>query len=100
MRLIPKEYEKPITQTQSINGLLCGFYDIIEGNFLASSFPCGGGLTALVASRLMLEQGILHRDLSEFNMLLYPQWGDAGKEAKIMEGVPPLIRDLLSDVPR
>ena len=100
MRLIPKEYGKAITQTQSINGLLCGFYDIIEGNPPASSFPCGCGLTALVASRLMLKQGTLHRDLSEFNMLLYPQWGDTGKEAKIMEGVPPLIRDLLSDVPR
>ena len=48
----------------------------------------------------MLQQGILHRDLSEFNMLLYPQRGDTGKEAKIMEGVPPLIHDLLSDVPR
>ena len=99
MRLVPKECGKPITQAQSVNGLLCGFYDIIEGRPLVSSAR-GGGLTALVASRLMLKQGILHRDLSEFNMLLYPQWGDTGKEAKIMEGVPPLIRDLLSDMSR
>ena len=100
VRLVLWDCGKPMIQARSVNDLLCGFYDIIEGNFLASSSQCGGGLTALVASRLMLEQGILHGDLSEFNMLLYPQWGDTGKEAKIMEGAPPLIRDPLSDVSR
>ena len=57
-------------------------------------------LTASEASRLMLKRGVLHRDLSEFNMLLYPEWGDTGVEAEMMKGVPPLIRDLLSDIPR
>ena len=37
------------------------------------------------ASRLMLKRGVLHRDLSEFNMLLYPEWGDTGMEAEMMK---------------
>ena len=98
VRLVLWDYGKPMIQARSVNDLLCGFYDIIEGNFLASSSPRGVVLTTLVASRLMLEQDILHRDLSEFNMLLYPQWGDTGKHVEIMEGVPPLINELLSDV--
>ena len=57
-------------------------------------------LIASEASRLMLKRGVLHRDLSEFNMLLYPEWGDTGVEAEMMKGAPPLIRDLLSDIPR
>ena len=46
----------------------------------------------------MLQQGILRRDLSEFNILLYSQWDDTGMDANIIEGVPPLIHDLLPDV--
>ena len=57
-------------------------------------------LIASEASRLMLKRGVLHRDLSEFNMLLYPEWGDTGVEDEVMDSVPPLIHDLLSDTPR
>ena len=100
VRLVLWDYGQPMVSAKFVNDLLCGFYDIIEGMFSATRSHQCNTLIASEASRLMLKRGILHRDLSAFNMLLYPEWGDTGVEVKMMDGIPPLIHDLLSDVPR
>ena len=48
---------------------------------------------------MLMKRDVLHRDMSKFNILMYPRWSTKTK-TQMMLNAPPLIRDLLSDEPR
>ena len=65
---------------------LCDFASFLMGNMLAHR-------------TMLVERRVLHRDMSEFNILIYPEWSpDTG--TKVMDNAPPMIHDLLADKPR
>ncbi len=44
---------------------------------------------------IYLQRGVLHRDMSANNILMYPCCAD-NKDRKALESAPPLIQDILS----
>ena len=48
---------------------------------------------------MFTKRNILHRDMSKFNILIYPQWSEK-TNGQIMQDAPPFIYDLLAEEPR
>ena len=51
--------------------------------------------TCAVDRVLAMERKVLHRDLSLYNILMYPEWGKF-EESRFIEPRPPLIDDVLA----
>ena len=49
----------------------------------------------LVHRTIAKQRNVLHRDMSFFNILIYPKWGDFDR-LKFIEDRPPLIKDVLA----
>ena len=43
------------------------------------------------------QRRVLHRDMSAYNILIYPQWPKI-KDRKVIESAPPFIRDILDGI--
>ena len=59
-------------------------------------FETDNSLPHLSVHRTLLKEcGVLHRDMSIYNILMYPKWAKLEKR-KVLEKAPPLIQDILS----
>lgn len=55
-------------------------------------------LSYFIAHRTIYTQRrVLHRDMSAYNILIYPQWPKI-KDRKVLESAPPFIRDIMNGI--
>lgn len=101
VRMVMWDYGEPLENARSVNDLLCCFYDAIEGTLVDHVILSSWLITPCVAvHRIMFtKRNILHRDMSKFNILIYPRWSEK-TNGQIMQGAPPFIYDLLAEEPR
>ena len=99
VRLVLYDSGEPLEAAKSVNDLLRCFYDAIEGAVLRHVLFIYLLTPAKVHRILLVERRVLHRDMSKFNILIYPRWSTK-TGSKVMEGAPPLIDDILADEPR
>ncbi|KAI0772854.1 hypothetical protein BD413DRAFT_35975 [Trametes elegans] len=77
-RLVLIDVGEDLRDAKSVNDLLMTMYDALE-----------------VHRTLAQECHVLHRDMSLYNILMYPQWGKT-QNSKILKNAPPLIEDILA----
>ncbi|RPD61718.1 hypothetical protein L227DRAFT_610175 [Lentinus tigrinus ALCF2SS1-6] len=80
-RLVLLDYGSHLFTSRSVNDLLRAFYDVLE------------------VHRTLIKKGILHRDMSIYNILIYPRWRKLPGR-RMMKDPPPLIQDVLSGILR
>ncbi|KAI0752692.1 hypothetical protein C8Q80DRAFT_1147700 [Daedaleopsis nitida] len=76
-RLALHDYGERLLKATSLNDLLEAVYDALE-----------------VHRTLLRQRRVLHRDMSIYNILMYPQWKDV-KGRQVADDAPPMIDDVL-----
>ncbi|KAI0681725.1 hypothetical protein C8Q76DRAFT_764007 [Earliella scabrosa] len=76
-RLVIADVGEDLLQAKSVNDLLMAIYDVLE-----------------VHRTIAQRRNVLHRDMSIYNILLYPKWGQCDR-TEFIEDRPPLIKDIL-----
>ena len=98
-RMALYDYGYSLLTARSVNALLRGFYDALEGT-CSPQCPCAALMAHnTVVHRTLMKRGILHRDMSINNILIRPVWRDLAR-TRVMKDPPPLIEDVLSGVLR
>ena len=83
-------------KAKTVQDLLMAVYDTLEGtcNSVIEFFSVV--LTPAVVHRSQLHlRNVLHRDMSSYNILMYPIWGDV-EGRNVNPNLPPMIQDVLA----
>ena len=83
-------------KARSVQDLLMAAYDTLEGTHGSILNLFDALLTLAVVHRSKLHlRNVLHRDMSSYNILMYPIWGDSeGRD--VNPNLPPTIQDVLA----
>ena len=93
-RLVIADVGEDLLQAKSVNDLLMAIYDVLEGEWCPSQ-PSSITLNCISVHRTIAQRrNVLHRDMSIYNILLYPKWGQCDR-TEFIEDRPPLIKDIL-----
>ncbi|KAI0767465.1 hypothetical protein C8Q74DRAFT_1280565, partial [Fomes fomentarius] len=81
LRLAFSDYGERLLRAEYVNDLLEAIYDTLE------------------VHRMLLKQcKVIHRDMSIYNILMYPRWADLDRP--VLKDVPPFIQDILGEYVR
>ncbi len=97
LRLAFSDYGERLLRAKSVNDLLEAIYDTLEGEPIF--FWPRSRLIHIAVHRILLKKRkVLHRDMSIYNILMYPRWADLGRP--VMKDAPPFIHDILGEIVR
>ncbi|KAI0708690.1 hypothetical protein C8Q76DRAFT_859848 [Earliella scabrosa] len=83
-RLALWDHGERLLQARSVNDFLEAIYDALE-----------------VHRTLLKERSVLHRDMSIYNILMYPKWAALEDENRsVLKNAPPFIQDILGGAVR